>query len=130
MMSGDSRHNPMPLASTKRSTVGDTHGFTSEPKAPKASVLRTRSKAAASLDRAKALITGDRAEAYGDALTDFTRTAESMKAMFGWDVKPHHIPMIMILVKMSRLQNDPNHQDGWDDMGGYSGLGAEVTGED
>jgi hypothetical protein len=89
---------------------------------------------AEALDEAKALITGDRNNAYGPPTSDFKRTA-SMANGFGFQVngKPldsHHVAIFMILLKMSRLAWTSTKRDSWIDAAGYAGCGLECSLED
>ena len=86
------------------------------------------------LDEAKALITGDRNNAYGPPTQDFSRTA-GMASAFGFQVngeplKGHHVAIFMILLKMSRLAWTPRKRDSWVDTGGYAGCGYECAMEE
>jgi len=83
------------------------------------------------LDTAKALINGDRAKDYGDALVNHQRIAD------GWNVilysalqkhgrlLPAHVALMMDWVKTSRLLETLDHPDSWVDKAAYSALGGE-----
>ncbi len=85
------------------------------------------------LEEALKLITGDRAEHYGDAFENHARIAE------GWNIiikgammshgllTPAHVALMMDWVKTSRLLETIDHLDSWVDKCGYSALGAEFT---
>ena len=86
---------------------------------------------ASALDEAKALITGDRNNAYGPPTQDFDRTAR-MANGFGFQVngqplQAHHVAVFMILLKMSRLAWTPGKRDSWVDTAGYAGCGYECA---
>ena len=86
------------------------------------------------LEEALKLITGDRAESYGDAYENHARIAE------GWNViirgamdshgllTPAHVALMMDWVKTSRLIESIDHVDSWIDKAGYTALGAELAG--
>ena len=86
------------------------------------------------LEEALKLITGDRAESYGDAYENHARIAE------GWNIiirgammshgllTPDHVALMMDWVKTSRLIESIDHVDSWIDKAGYTALGAELTG--
>jgi len=86
------------------------------------------------LEEALKLITGDRAESYGDAYENHARIAE------GWNIiikgammshgllTPAHVTLMMDWVKTSRLIESIDHVDSWIDKAGYTALGAELTG--
>ena len=71
------------------------------------------------------LINGDRAEDYGDAYDNHLRIAQMWSAILDADVTPHHVAMMMIALKISRLANQPEHTDSWIDVCGYAALGGE-----
>ncbi len=72
------------------------------------------------LEIADGFVHGDRAEDYGHPYWDFSRTAKAWNAMFGWQVEPEQVALAMILVKLSRLTNDPTKRDSIIDIGGYA----------
>lgn len=80
------------------------------------------------LDAAKALISGDRQQTYGDASEDFTRTGRMWAAVLGLaEVTPVQVALCMALVKVGRLCETPTHQDSWVDICGYTALGGEIA---
>lgn len=89
------------------------------------------------LDKAKALVHGDRNASYGHPIEDFSRTAEMLNGLFrdklipGDGFAPADIPKIMICVKLSRTMA-ARRQDNWTDIAGYAETGdwVEETLED
>ena len=83
------------------------------------------------LDTAKNLISGQRAQDYGDANDNFSRIAESwtwwLKTRLSSDITPNDVAMMMILLKMSRLINTPLHEDSYYDLCGYAALAGELV---
>lgn len=79
--------------------------------------------------------TQQRNNSYGPPTQDFRRIAGMLNAMgfrffgdFGADdIQPHHVAMIMMALKLSRLTWDPQNRDSWLDIGGYSACGYECT---
>lgn len=78
------------------------------------------------LDEAKLLITADRNEDYGDPKDNFKVIADFWSTYKGVEFAPHDVAVMMILVKISRVQTSPEKADSWVDMAGYSALGGEV----
>lgn len=97
-------------------------------------VNRSSSPRASVLEEATQLITGDRNNAYGPPTQDFQRTA-NMASAFGFQVngeplKSHHVAILMVLLKMSRLAWTPTKRDSWVDTAGYAGCGYECAVEE
>lgn len=82
-----------------------------------------RSAVLAEADR---LITGDRAEAYGDASVSFGRIAALWSAYLGSPVKPHDAAVMLALLKVSRIAGGPRPDDFVDGVG-YLALGGEIA---
>lgn len=71
------------------------------------------------LPKAKKLVEGDRAKAYGEPIFDFLRTAQMMEQFFGFkDISPLMVPMILAFVKISRECHKPK-EDNLIDFCGY-----------
>jgi len=79
------------------------------------------------LDTAKELISGQRAQDYGDAFHNFDRIAA------GWNIivdnckgelTAKHVALMMDWVKTCRLMETIDHEDSWIDKCGYSALGG------
>jgi hypothetical protein len=95
-------------------------------------------------DIGKALITGDRNNAYGPPHQDFQRTADAMSA-YGYRhtqlpldaptcptcgarrLQSHDTAISIDCVKTSRLMWTPNKADSWDDKIGYAACGKECA---
>jgi hypothetical protein len=83
------------------------------------------------LETAKALINGDRARDYGDALEMHTRIADGWNIIVASALRTHgsitasHVALMMDWLKTSRLLVTLNHADSWVDKTAYSALGAE-----
>jgi len=71
------------------------------------------------LERAAPLVHGDRQKDYGHPAEDFKRTAGMWESAFGWKVAPSDVPLAMIMVKLSRLRQSPDHEDSATDIAGY-----------
>lgn len=87
------------------------------------------------LHEAAHAVTKARNATYGEPIDDFGCTAElwdsyiaRISQVRGYpDVKPHDVPVMMILLKISRLAQTPAEADHWVDIAGYSAIGAECA---
>ena len=77
------------------------------------------------LDKAKTLISGERAKDYGDAYLNHKRIAELWSPILDKDITVKQVYACMIAVKLSRLIETPDHEDSWIDICGYAALGGE-----
>ena len=77
------------------------------------------------LDKAKTLISGERAKDYGDAYLNHKRIAELWSPILDKDITVEQVYACMIAVKLSRLIETPNHEDSWIDICGYAALAGE-----
>jgi len=53
-------------------------------------------------DEARALVTGDRHEQYGDSSMEFTKVARAWSDIVGYAVEPWQVPMMMAALKIVR----------------------------
>lgn len=85
------------------------------------------------LDKAKALINGPRADEYGDALTTHTNIATGWNVIAKNAMATHgeitaaHVALMMDWLKTCRLCHTISSEDGWLDKVGYSSLGSEFV---
>ena len=77
------------------------------------------------LEKAKILISGERAKHYGDARMNHKRIAELWSPILDKDITVEQVYACMIAVKLSRLIETPDHEDSWIDICGYAALGGE-----
>ena len=77
------------------------------------------------LDKAKTLISGERAKDYGDAYLNHKRIADLWSTILDKDITVEQVYACMIAVKLSRLIETPDHEDSWIDICGYAALGGE-----
>lgn len=61
----------------------------------------------------------DRGSVYGPPREDMARIAKLWSAFLGVDIAPAQVPACMMLVKLSRLAQTPNHRDSFVDIAGY-----------
>lgn len=80
------------------------------------------------LDEAKSLITGDRAQTYGDAHNTHARIGKMWGAILDTeDIAPDLVALMMGCVKIARAARTPEHKDSWIDLAGYAALGGEFV---
>ena len=77
------------------------------------------------LDKAKALVTGDRAKDYGNAYDNHERIAKLWSAIIGVQISVRMVYLCMIALKIARLVQNEKHTDSWIDICGYGSLGSE-----
>lgn len=81
------------------------------------------------LDQAATLIINERANAYGDAKSNFERIASLWDEVLDTTtpITADQVALCMLLVKVARLAGNPKHLDSWTDIAGYAALGGEVA---
>lgn len=79
------------------------------------------------LDKAKEIINGARQENYGKPERNFNQIASYWSLYLDRDVSATDVALMMVLMKLARLQNKPDHEDSWIDIAGYAANGAEIA---
>lgn len=85
------------------------------------------------LEEAIRIINTDRNQDYGEPYENFRDIAEMLTVMLrpilkdGTKIQCHHVSMVMIAVKLSRMTTSPLKLDSWVDIAGYIGAGWEAT---
>ena len=82
------------------------------------------------LEEAIALIHGQRADDYGDAQSNFQHMADLVNPIIrkaDGKLSASDMALVMIQVKIARLQETPDHEDSWIDIAGYAALGAQIA---
>lgn len=74
----------------------------------------------AQFDEAAESIGHDRVKDYGDPRTSFSRIALMWSAIAGTDISAQQVAHMMMALKISRLQSNPNHLDSYVDIVGYA----------
>ncbi len=84
------------------------------------------------LDRALAAV-GKRHAHYGDPIDNFQAIAQRWKVHIEnrhgiiVEIDERDVAVMMIDVKLARLEHDPTHKDSWVDVAGYAACGGEVS---
>lgn len=77
------------------------------------------------LQEADRIINGARADQYGGAEDNFQRIADLWNGHLAGrkpgPLDPHDVALMMILMKVARLQHSPGHRDSVVDIAGYAG---------
>lgn len=79
------------------------------------------------LDKAKEIVNGARQENYGSPEKNFKQIAIYWSIYLDHDVSATDVALMMVLMKLARLQNKPDHEDSWIDIAGYAANGAELA---
>lgn len=83
------------------------------------------------LETAKNIVNGARQNNYGSPENCFQTIADFWNMYIinkkSCLVSPKDVAVMMILMKISRLCNDINHEDSWIDIAGYAANGVEVS---
>ena len=84
------------------------------------------------LKQAGEYVLKERNNQYGPPTQDFQRIAEMWNIVIPHDkeIKPHHVAMAMICLKLSRLSWEPGNFDSWVDIAGYAACGWECAVEE
>lgn len=75
------------------------------------------------LEQASDVITGPRQEAYGPPNSNFERIADMWSTYTGTGITPHDVAMMMILLKVARVQTIAT-EDTLVDICGYAALAS------
>ena len=117
-------------ASTAASTPSDIRQGDPDPKMGCAKVetgpdpVTTRQQV---LRDAENAVSHDRNTIYGAPEDSFGTIARHWTALFGWKVEPYQVALALALLKVARLQGNPEHMDSWVDLAGYAACGAETV---
>lgn len=78
---------------------------------------------------AQELTSGDRNDAYGDYRVEAARIADLFYGATGLKIRPEHVPLMMICVKLTRERNK-HKRDNLVDLAGYTRLLSQLYGEE
>lgn len=79
------------------------------------------------LDKAKEIVNGARQENYGNPESNFARIAAYWTLYLQKHITPTDVAAMMVLMKLSRIANNPKHEDSWVDICGYAANGVELS---
>lgn len=79
------------------------------------------------LDTAKRYVTQDRQTVHGPAEDTFGLIAKLWSAYLTVEVTPVDVANLMVLLKVARAQQNPQHYDNYTDMAGYAACAAELA---
>lgn len=68
----------------------------------------------------------DRGDSYGKPSENFERIAELWGGYTGTYFEADDVGIMMMMVKISRIMETPNHIDSWVDIAGYAAVTAEA----
>lgn len=82
--------------------------------------------AAETLATAAKLVTGNRAETYGDMSENMTRIAGLWTAYTGQKYTAQDVALMMALVKIGRIRTGRHNSDNCVDLAGYAAIAEQV----
>lgn len=68
----------------------------------------------------------ERGENYGRPNENFERIAQMWSSYTNHTFKVEDVGIMMMMVKVARLMENPHHKDSWVDIAGYSAITAEA----
>ena len=74
------------------------------------------------LEEAKEIIYGDREKTYGHPSVNLDNTAKFWSVYLKKDVNAQDVATMMVLLKLARMMNQPDHRDSLVDSVGYLAL--------
>ena len=80
------------------------------------------------LDRAKAIVTGEREKQYGKPEDNFAIVAGLWSAYTGYKFSPIDVAMMMVLLKVARIKTGVGTVDSFVDLAGYAACAGEIAG--
>ena len=81
------------------------------------------------LDRAKAIVTGEREKQYGKPEDNFAIIAELWGTYTGYKFSPVDVAMMMALLKVARIKTGDYLADNYVDICGYVACAGEIAGK-
>lgn len=81
------------------------------------------------LSEAEKCVCGQREQDYGTPEDNFSRIAEFWATYKGVEFSPVDVAIMIALLKVARIANNPGHMDNWVDGCGYFACGGEIAGK-
>lgn len=78
------------------------------------------------LTEAERIVYGDREQTYGTPTKNLKQIARLWSAYLDTEITAHEVCDMMILLKLARLQNNPEHRDSLVDIAGYAALKERI----
>lgn len=82
------------------------------------------------LSEAEKCVCGQREQDYGTPEDNFSRIAEFWATYKGVEFSPVDVAIMMALLKIARISENPQHMDSWVDGCGYFACGGEIAGKE
>ena len=82
------------------------------------------------LSEAEKCVCGQREHEYGVPEDNFSRIAEFWATYKGVEFSPVDVAIMMALLKIARISENPQHMDSWVDGCGYFSCGGEIAGNE
>lgn len=76
--------------------------------------------------KAAEAVVNTRGESYGTPAENFSRIANLWSIILNQNITVRDVGLMMIALKISRLQETPDHEDSWIDLAGYAAITAEA----
>lgn len=85
--------------------------------------MSTREARKTLLDDAATIVTNDRNVEYGEPEDTFAKIGSLWSAYKGTTYSPTDVAVMMLLLKVARVSNNPHSRDSWVDIAGYAACG-------
>lgn len=79
------------------------------------------------LDEANSIIYGDREKTYGNPAKNLNNIANFWSVYLDVEISAQDVAQMMVLLKLARLMNTPNHRDSLVDAVGYLALVERIN---
>lgn len=78
-------------------------------------------------EEAAGLVSGERAEQYGDAKANYEVVAGLWSAFLGVPISAQQAALMVGLMKVGRIATGANKRDNYVDLAGYAGIAGEIA---